>query len=117
MAADRAFADSTAAHGLEGWMSFFATDAVRLQMGGPVAQGLEAIRTSDSALMNDPDYLLRWSPTDAGVFADGDHGFTTGQGALVRRTPPNDTTWSGHYITIWRRASDGRWQVILDTGS
>jgi len=117
MAADRAFADSTAARGLDGWMSFFANDAVRLEMGGPVARGLEAIRTSDSALMNDPDYLLTWAPTDAGVFDDGDHGFTTGHGELVRRNPPGDTTWSGRYITIWRRGAGGQWQVILDTGS
>lgn len=117
MAADRAFADSTAARGLDGWMSFFASDAVRLEMGGDFAQGLDAIRSRDSTLMNNPDYLLRWEPANAGTFADGTHGFTTGHGELVRRGPPGDTAWSGRYVTIWRRDTDGRWRVILDTGS
>ena len=33
LAADRAFADSTYAHGLDGWMSFYTADAVRLRLG------------------------------------------------------------------------------------
>ncbi len=81
------------------------------------SQGIEAIRARDSSLMNNPEYLLRWEPTNAGVFADGSHGFTTGHGELVRRTPPGDTAWAGHYVTIWRRESGGQWRVILDTGS
>lgn len=116
LAADRAFADSTDRHGLEGWMSWYADDGVRLQMGGPVAQGTAAIRAFDTALFADSNLVLRWTPTEAGAFADGRHGFSTGRGALVTRDGA-DTAWSGNYITIWRRHADGRWQVLLDTGS
>ena len=116
LAADRAFADSADRHGLEGWMGWLADDAVRLQMGGPVAQGHEAIRRFDDGLFADSTMILRWEPTEAGVFDDGRHGFTTGRGALVRRDG-SDTAWAGAYISIWRRADDGSWRVILDTGS
>lgn len=116
LAADRAFADSTDRHGLEGWMAWYADDAVRLQMGGAVAQGREGIRRFDAELFADTTRILRWTPTDAGVFADTRHGFTTGHGALVTRDG-TDTAWSGSYVTIWRRGADGRWLVILDTGS
>lgn len=116
LAADRAFADSTDRHGLEGWMGWYAADAVRLQMGGQVAQGMEAIRRFDEPLFADSTRILRWTPTDAGTFADGRHGFTTGRGAIVSRLDPADTAWAGAYFTLWRR-DDGRWRVILDTGS
>ena len=36
---------------------------------------------------------------------------------MVRRASPSDTVWQGQYVTIWRRGEDGRWMVILDTGS
>lgn len=118
LAADRAFADSTAARGLDGWMGFYAADAVRLTMGGDVAQGLEAVRKYDAPLFADSTTRLLWTPTGAGVFADGRHGFTTGTSLMVRRAAAKtDTVYRGAYVTLWRREADGRWKVILDTGS
>jgi ketosteroid isomerase-like protein len=118
LAADRAFGDSTAARGLEGWMRFYAEDAVRLTMGAEVAQGLDAVRAHDASLFADSAVRLVWTPLRSGVFADGRHGFTTGRSAMLKlggATP--DTVYRGAYVTIWRREADGRWKVILDTGS
>jgi ketosteroid isomerase-like protein len=117
MAADRAFADSTYARGLDGWMSYYTADAVRLRLGEPAAQGTEAVRQFDAPIFADTAIVLVWTPVDAGTFADGSHGFSTGKGAMVRRATPTDTVWQGQYVTIWRRGDDGRWMVILDTGS
>jgi ketosteroid isomerase-like protein len=124
MAADRAFAAETAARGLDGWMDYYAADAVRLTMAGTFAdttivQGHGAVRRFDAGLFADPSTRLLWEPTDAGVFADGRTGFTTGRSAFVRLDggTPADTLFAGRYVTIWRRGADGRWRVILDTGS
>lgn len=117
MAADRAFADSTYAHGLDGWMSFYTADAVRMRLGQPAVQGTAAVREFDAPIFADSTIVLVWTPVDAGTFADGSHGFSTGKGAMVRRASPSDTVWQGQYVTIWRRGEDGRWMVILDTGS
>ncbi|HEX5632700.1 MAG TPA: DUF4440 domain-containing protein [Gemmatimonadales bacterium] len=118
LAADRAFADSTAAHGFEGWMRFYATDAVRLTMGAEIAQGLDAVRAHDQGLFADSTVRLVWTPTGSGVFADGRHGFTTGTSAVVRTGGKSvDTVSRGAYVTMWRRDRDGIWRVILDTGS
>lgn len=118
LAADRAFADSTAARGLDGWMDFYAADAVRLTMGGDVAQGLEAVRKFDAPLFADSTTRLLWTPTGAGLFADGQHGFTTGTSMMVRTAATRtDTIYRGAYVTLWRREADGQWKVILDTGS
>ena len=118
LAADRAFAKSTEANGLEGWMSFFADDAVRLVMGAEAIQGLPAVREYDSRLFADTTLKLEWDPTDAGVFSDGRHGFTTGRYSLLSvSSAAYDTLQKGAYVTIWRRNEQGVWQVILDTGS
>jgi ketosteroid isomerase-like protein len=117
MAADRAFADSTYARGLDGWMSYYTTDAVRLRLGEPAVQGTDAVRAFDAPIFADTAVVLVWTPVDAGTFADGNHGYSTGKGAMVRRATPADTVWQGSYVTIWRREADGRWMVILDTGS
>ena len=117
MAADRAFADSTYAHGLDGWMSFYTADAVRMRLGELAVQGTAAVREFDAPIFADTAIVLVWTPVDAGTFDDGDHGFSTGKGAMVRRATPSDTVWQGQYVTIWRRGDDGRWKVILDTGS
>jgi ketosteroid isomerase-like protein len=116
MQADREFAAATAENGMEGWMQAYTADAVRLQLGGEVAQGHAAIREFDAGIFQDPMIRLTWEPTDGGVFSDGRHGFTTGRGALVRLTPPTDTLWRGSYVTLWR-LEGGRWKVILDTGA
>ena len=55
-----------------------------------------------------------WKPTDAGAFADGRHGFTTGRSALL--SAAGDTLYAGVYLTMWR-VEAGRWRVILDTGA
>lgn len=117
LAADRAFADSTYAHGLDGWMSYYSADAVRLRLGQPAVQGTQAVRQFDAPIFADTAIVLVWTPVDAGTFEDGRHGFSTGKGAMVRRATPADTVWQGQYVTIWRRGDDGRWLVILDTGS
>jgi ketosteroid isomerase-like protein len=112
--AEAAFQASTAARGLDGWMAWYAPDAVRLVMGGKVSQGTAAVRAHDAELFADPAARLSWQLTDAGAFADGRHGFTTGTAAMVRGA---DTLYKGTYVTLWRREADGGWKVVLDTGS
>ena len=116
MDADRAFAAETAARGLEGWMSYYTDDAVRVALGDRGIAGLDGIRDYDAALFADSTTRLVWEPTDGGVFEDGTYGFTTGRSAMVRPGTP-DTLWKGRYVTLWRRGPDGRWRVILDTGA
>lgn len=119
LAADRAFAAATDSNRLDGWLRFYADDAVRLRMAGPTAQGLDSIRAFDAPLFADSAARLLWDPTASGVFADGRHGYTTGRSVMIKPRPRGgvDTLYSGRYVTIWRRGTDGRWKVILDTGA
>jgi ketosteroid isomerase-like protein len=118
--ADRAFAKTTAEKGLEGWMSVFADDAVRISpLGGKASFGKGAIQKLDANLFSDPKRILIWEPVDAGVFADGSHGFTTGRAKAVDRAAgdKDQGPWTVKYVTFWRKGADGRWKVILDTGA
>jgi ketosteroid isomerase-like protein len=118
--ADRAFAKAASEKGLEGWMSVFADDAVRISpLGDKAAVGPAAIRKLDAGLFADAKRKLIWEPIDAGVFADGKNGFTTGRAQLVAHDEADKDKgpWTMRYVTWWRKDSDGRWKVILDTGA
>ncbi|HEV7837414.1 MAG TPA: nuclear transport factor 2 family protein [Gemmatimonadaceae bacterium] len=117
MQADRDFAVATHARGIEGWMSFYAPDAIRIRYRGNMVKGFNEIRKFDMEGISDTTTVLNWEPTDAHVFRGGDIGSTTGRYSAVSRAGPDAGKEKGHgrYVTMWRR-DGGRWLVIMDTG-
>jgi ketosteroid isomerase-like protein len=117
MQADRDFAVATHARGIDGWMSFYTPDAIRIRYRANMVKGFDEIRKFDMAYISDTTNVLNWEPTDAHVFRGGDIGSTTGRYWAVSRTGPNagKETGRGRYVTMWRREG-GRWLVIMDTG-
>ena len=118
MQADRDFADSTHRYGIDGWMSFFARDAIRIKYRDNMVKGFDAVRAFDLAnIFSDSSYTLNWEPTDAHVFSDGTLGSTTGRSWAVSRKPEDrgKEVYRGRYVTMWRRDGN-RWLVIMDTG-
>jgi ketosteroid isomerase-like protein len=117
MQADRDFAVATHTRGIDGWMSFYASDAIRIRYRGNMVKGAEEIRKFDLPGISDTTTILNWEPTDAHVFRGGDVGSTTGRYWIVNRTGPDAGKEGGHgrYVTMWRRDHD-HWLVIMDTG-
>jgi ketosteroid isomerase-like protein len=60
--------------------------------------------------------LLAWQPTFAGMAASGDFGFTSGP--WESRPDINDPKPSafGHFITVWKKQTDGSWRFAVDLG-
>ncbi len=116
--ADRAFLRAAIEDGLEGWLSFFTEDALRVDLQGQTAVGLEAIRVADAALFEPGGLRLRWEPTEAFPFAGGQGGMTRGRYTLIRDATTDDARIiaEGTYLTLWRR-EDGRLRIYLDTGA
>lgn len=117
MQADRDFAAAAHARGIDGWMSFFARDAIRIRYRNNMVKGYDAVRAFDLPNISDTTYTLNWEPTDAYVYSDGAIGSTTGRYWVVSRKAENagQEIGRGRYITMWRRDGN-RWLVIMDSG-
>ena len=68
---------------------------------------------------NKPGVVLSWKPEIVDVAASGDLGYTTGPYEL--RLPGKDggapVVYTGRYLTIWKRQSDGIWKFVVDGGT
>ena len=117
MQADRDFAVATHTRGIDGWMSFYAPDAIRIRYRGNIVRGFDEIRKFDLPNISDTTSILNWEPTDAYVFNSGSIGSTTGTYSVVSRRAADagKELGSGRYVTMWRH-DGGRWLVIMDTG-
>ncbi|HEY3133810.1 MAG TPA: hypothetical protein VGJ47_04205 [Gemmatimonadaceae bacterium] len=117
MQADRDFAVATHARGIDGWMSFYASDAIRIRYRDNMVKGYDEVRKFDLPNISDTTTILNWEPTDAYVFRRGTIGSTTGRYWIVSRKTADSGKELGHgrYVTMWRR-ENGRWLVIMDTG-
>jgi ketosteroid isomerase-like protein len=117
MQADRDFAVATHARGIDGWMSFYASDAIRIRYRDNMVKGYDEIRKFDLPNISDTATILNWEPTDAYVFRDGSTGATTGRYWVVSRRTADagkELGW-GRYVTMWRHEG-ARWLVTMDTG-
>ncbi len=115
--ADRAFAAEAAARGADGWAAWFEEGGRMYRERGYV-DGRAAIREVMVPAFADTQRALRWAPDTAVVAASGDVGYTLGHWESVLKTPAGDSVLGrGHYVTIWRRQSDGTWKVAADIGN
>ena len=116
-AADRAFAHAVADSGAPALNARLASDVARPGNGGLLLlRGKVPVAADMSSLFADPSQIVTWEPTDAVAYTDRVTGVTVGRYAAVRRSTRTDTLARGRYLTLWRRESDGRWKIMLDTG-
>jgi ketosteroid isomerase-like protein len=115
--ADRAFDLATARSGLDGWMSFFAGDAIVHSPDGPV-QGTAALRNHYSRMFAQKGFSIRWQPFHAEASRDGTLGYTLGA-AVISWTGADGkpARRDGRYLTVWRKQPGGRWLVVSDQGN
>ncbi len=117
MDADRAFAQETAANGVDGWVSYFAEDGVQFRPGGTIS-GHAAIRELMTPELSNPSYSLTWEPVEARVSRSGDLGYTIGRYESRAVGPDGqEMVTTGSYVSIWRLQEDGSWKVELDIGN
>jgi len=109
--ADRAFFRDTRKNGLEGWLGWFAEDAVVFPPNGALVVGSEAIRRHYEGLASFPPAGFVWEPDVASISAAGDFGWTIGKWGNDSSGTP---VWSGKYITVWRKDPGGAWRVVAD---
>lgn len=110
------FVKATADKGFDGFMAYFADDAVDLPAGGPIVSGKENIRKALGPW--GPDISLTWTPVRAEMAASGDLGYTYGTYVFKANGKDGKPVASyGKYATIWKKQKDGSWKVVMDTGN
>lgn len=71
------------------------------------------------ALTGEPESQasLVWRPIFVEVSASGDFGFTTGPSEYRAGGVKDSMAYYGHFVSVWKKNSDGKWKVVLDIGS
>jgi uncharacterized protein (TIGR02246 family) len=116
-ALEAAMMAAAAEKGADGYMSFYAEDAVELGNGSPALLGKETIGKT-MTFLNDKNNRLTWAPVHVDVSESGDLGYSFGNYEF--RSIGKDGKSSiehGKYATIWKKQKDGRWKVVLDIGN
>jgi len=111
------FMKAAAEHGSEGYLSYYAEDAVEVPNGAPLIQGKVNIAKT-MGFLDEKDNQLTWTPVGADISASGDLGYT--YGTYEFRSKGNDgkpVIDRGKYTSIWKKQRDGSWKVVLDMGN
>lgn len=58
---------------------------------------------------------LEWAPEWAEVAASGDLGYTSGPWRFTPAGAEAPVAF-GHYLSVWRKAADGHWSLLVDHG-
>ena len=117
VATERAFAAATAEVGIrDGFLAFFAEDAVKLNPGRPPTltsgkAGLAAQPMQQLPVVN----RLIWDPFTGQISSDGSLGWLTG-GYVAMNMARRETTSQGAYFSVWKRQADNTFKVWLDEG-
>jgi ketosteroid isomerase-like protein len=111
------FMKAAAERGSQGYMSYYAEDAVEVPNGEAIMQGKANIAKTMSFLDN-KDNQLTWSPVGADISASGDLGYTYGNYEFRAKDKEGKPVLEhGKYTSIWKKQKDGSWKVVLDMGN
>jgi ketosteroid isomerase-like protein len=86
----------------------------------------ESVIFTDKWLTNGKQYwqgrkpaavVLKWEPEFMDIAGSRDFGISTGPWEAQEYRPNTEPLSTGYFLTVWNKASDGTWKVILDAGS
>ena len=106
------FMNAAVEKGSQGYMSYYADDAVELPNRSAIIQGKVEI-AKGMGFLDDKNNHLTWTPVGAEISDSGDLGYTYGNYVFHSK----DALEYGKYTSIWKRQKDGSWKVVLDMGN
>jgi ketosteroid isomerase-like protein len=108
---------AAAEKGADGYMSYYADEAVEVPNGAAAIHGKANI-AKDMGFLNDKKNELVWRPVYADISSSGDLGYTSGTFEFRSQDKNGKPTVDyGNYTSIWKKQSDGSWKVVLDMGN
>ncbi len=103
--------------GAEGYMSYYAEDAVELPDGAPAIVGKTNI-AKGMGFLDDKSNRLTWSAVGADIASSGELGYTWGNYEFLSKDKDgNQHVERGKYTTVWKKQANGSWKVALDMGN
>jgi ketosteroid isomerase-like protein len=111
------FMKAAADKGSQGYMSYYADDAIEVPNGAPLIQGKVEI-AKGMGFLDDKNNQLQWTPVGADISSSSDLGYTYGNYEFHSKDKTGKTVIErGKYTSIWKLQKDGRWKVVLDMGN
>ena len=108
-AAETAFAQTMADRDHDAFASFIAEEAIFYGRNGEI-RGKAAVVEAWKQFYDHKDAPFSWRPETVAVLDSGTLGQTSGPVF----DPKGQQT--GTFQSVWRRTSDGRWEIIFDRG-
>ena len=111
------FMRAAAERGSQGYMSYYADDAVEVPNGAAIIHGKVEI-AKGMGFLDDKNNQLIWTPVGADSSASGDLGYTYGNYEFHSKDKDGKPSVEyGKYTSIWKLQQDGSWKVVLDMGN
>lgn len=109
--AEREFARTSATKGMrEAFLAFLADDGIIFRPHAVNGKKWFIESPATSA-------LLTWEPARAEVSSAGDFGYTTGPWEYRQNGKEDEAVVYGNYVSVWKKQPDGKWKVVIDTGT
>jgi ketosteroid isomerase-like protein len=109
-AAESAFAAHSVREDLRAaFLANFAKDGVYVREGWTVTR-------TDLEKQAAPPIVLDWRPVYAETARSGEMGLSTGPWKITSKAKADTPPAFGQFVSIWRRAPEGRWLVEVDLG-
>ncbi len=117
LAAEQAYSDRFARVTVaEGMRDFVDPNDGLAFAGGDPARGSAAAFAAFGGDAAPKTLHLTWVPAEVFAAASGDMAASWGRFTMTDaagKLPP----FTGHYVTVWRKAADGQWKALMDIGS
>lgn len=114
---DGEFMKATADRGSQGFMSFYAENAVEVPNGAPLIVGRAEI-AKGMGFLDNRENRLEWAPVGADISASGDLGYTYGNYQFHSKDKDGSPHVEyGKYTSVWKLQKDRSWKVVLDMGN
>lgn len=111
------FMKAAAKKGSQGYMAYYADNAVEVPNGGPLIAGKVEI-SKGMGFLDQHDNSLTWKPVGGDISSAGDLGYTYGTYEFRSMDKENKPHVEyGKYTSIWKMQKDGSWKVVLDMGN
>ena len=115
--AERAFARSATDRDRDLFLSFLTPQTVFATPHGNL-RGPDAILAQWAAFFAPDGPSIRWEPKLVAVVDDGSVGLTSGPFWIEAPDGAGGTRrFTGTFFSVWRPDEQGRWKIVLDTGT